>query len=415
MLGLVSLGDVERYGLRAAASRPGRAPTSRPSDASLTRRSRWRSRQKPLEPFTLDQGDVRKSGKAYPGHDGRLHGRPAAQPRQEDAAKVAQFIRVSTTEGQEPGSGNGELPAGFVPIKDQGATAKLYASAQEVADRRREADAGADRGAVDHDTARRPGGRRHRRHRRPRRLPTADGPQRGAVARAPAAAPSASPRPRRSRCRRDPGGELRAGRGLLPALLVFGLIGIAVASAVRFFVRPPPGPRHDRDHARPRDGRGPAARCPRPATAGDVAGATAEAPARAPRRPPTRRRPRSRCSPRRARWSRSSACGSWSRCCCWAGCPRTAPRTCSTPVPHGARRRPPRRSGRPSPVGEPVALLSIPRLGISQVVVEGTASGDTLAGPGHLRDTVLPGQVGTSVVYGRAATYGAPVRRTRPS
>ena len=31
-----------------------------------------------------------------------------------------------------------------------------------------------------------------------------------------------------------------------------------------------------------------------------------------------------------------------------------------------------------------------------------------LAGPGHLRKTVLPGQVGTSVVYGRAATYGGP-------
>lgn len=60
------------------------------------------------------------------------------------------------------------------------------------------------------------------------------------------------------------------------------------------------------------------------------------------------------------------------------------------------------------PVGEPVALLSVPRLGIEQVVVEGTASGDTLDGPGHRRDTPLPGQVGTSVVYGRAATYGAP-------
>jgi sortase A len=61
-----------------------------------------------------------------------------------------------------------------------------------------------------------------------------------------------------------------------------------------------------------------------------------------------------------------------------------------------------------TPVGDPVALLTIPHLGVQQVVVEGTASGDLLAGPGHLRDTVLPGQVGTSVVLGRAATYGAP-------
>lgn len=60
------------------------------------------------------------------------------------------------------------------------------------------------------------------------------------------------------------------------------------------------------------------------------------------------------------------------------------------------------------PVGDPVALLTIPQIGLEQVVVEGTASGDTLVGPGHRRDTPLPGQAGTSVVYGRAATYGGP-------
>ena len=60
------------------------------------------------------------------------------------------------------------------------------------------------------------------------------------------------------------------------------------------------------------------------------------------------------------------------------------------------------------PVGDPVALLTIPSIGLEQVVVEGTASGDTLVGPGHRRDTVLPGQAGTSVIYGRAATYGGP-------
>lgn len=62
------------------------------------------------------------------------------------------------------------------------------------------------------------------------------------------------------------------------------------------------------------------------------------------------------------------------------------------------------------PVGDPVALLTIPSIGVEQVVVEGTASGDLLAGPGHRRDTPLPGQAGTSVVYGRATTYGGPFR-----
>lgn len=58
--------------------------------------------------------------------------------------------------------------------------------------------------------------------------------------------------------------------------------------------------------------------------------------------------------------------------------------------------------------GAPVAVLSVPSLGLSQVVVEGTSSGDLTAGPGHRRDTVIPGQAGTSMVYGRASTYGAP-------
>ena len=62
-------------------------------------------------------------------------------------------------------------------------------------------------------------------------------------------------------------------------------------------------------------------------------------------------------------------------------------------------------------VGMPVAMLSIPHIGVEQVVVEGTASGDLLVGPGHLRNTVLPGQLGTSAVFGRASTYGAPFAR----
>jgi LPXTG-site transpeptidase (sortase) family protein len=58
--------------------------------------------------------------------------------------------------------------------------------------------------------------------------------------------------------------------------------------------------------------------------------------------------------------------------------------------------------------GAPVALLEIPKLGLREVVVEGTSSGTLMSGPGHRRDTPLPGQVGTSVITGRRATYGAP-------
>jgi sortase A len=60
------------------------------------------------------------------------------------------------------------------------------------------------------------------------------------------------------------------------------------------------------------------------------------------------------------------------------------------------------------PTGDPVAILRIPAIDLEEVVVEGTSSGELLDGPGHQRDTVLPGQEGQSYVLGRAATYGAP-------
>jgi len=66
--------------------------------------------------------------------------------------------------------------------------------------------------------------------------------------------------------------------------------------------------------------------------------------------------------------------------------------------------------GDPVKPGAPVALLTIPSLDTEQVVVNGTAPEDLLAGPGLMRSTVIPGQQGISVVFGRASTYGAPFR-----
>jgi sortase A len=62
-------------------------------------------------------------------------------------------------------------------------------------------------------------------------------------------------------------------------------------------------------------------------------------------------------------------------------------------------------------LGVPVAVITIPRLGIREVVGEGTTAGVLRSGPGHRRDTVLPGQAGASVVMGRAAAYGGPFGR----
>jgi len=67
--------------------------------------------------------------------------------------------------------------------------------------------------------------------------------------------------------------------------------------------------------------------------------------------------------------------------------------------------------GTPAPVGVPIALLEIPSIGLRQVVVEGTTSKALMRGPGHRRDTPLPGQPGLSVLMARRAAFGASFSR----
>lgn len=66
------------------------------------------------------------------------------------------------------------------------------------------------------------------------------------------------------------------------------------------------------------------------------------------------------------------------------------------------------RTERALAIGTPVALIEIPEIGLEEVIVEGTTPGALLDGPGHRRDTPLPGQVGTSIVMGRRAAFGGP-------
>lgn len=61
--------------------------------------------------------------------------------------------------------------------------------------------------------------------------------------------------------------------------------------------------------------------------------------------------------------------------------------------------------------GAPVALLSMKGSGLrDEVIVEGTAPRDLMRGPGHRRDSPLPGQAGVSVLYGRSALFGGPFK-----
>lgn len=61
--------------------------------------------------------------------------------------------------------------------------------------------------------------------------------------------------------------------------------------------------------------------------------------------------------------------------------------------------------------GAPLAILDIPSIGVHEIIGEGTSAGVLTNGPGHRRDSVLPGQEGISVVMARAASYGGPFSR----
>jgi sortase A len=61
--------------------------------------------------------------------------------------------------------------------------------------------------------------------------------------------------------------------------------------------------------------------------------------------------------------------------------------------------------------GAPVGRIRAPKIGLDDVIIEGTGSSDLRQGPGHYPDTPLPGARGTVGVAGHRTTYGAPFRR----
>ncbi|MBV8690855.1 MAG: class E sortase, partial [Actinobacteria bacterium] len=65
----------------------------------------------------------------------------------------------------------------------------------------------------------------------------------------------------------------------------------------------------------------------------------------------------------------------------------------------------------PTPEGEAVAIIKIPRLGLEKAVVEGVGVEDLKKGPGHYPGTPLPGQPGNAAIAGHRTTYGAPFNR----
>ena len=66
---------------------------------------------------------------------------------------------------------------------------------------------------------------------------------------------------------------------------------------------------------------------------------------------------------------------------------------------------------RPTPTGEAVAIIRIPKIDVTKAVIEGVSVGALKKGPGHYPSTPLPGQPGNAAIAGHRTTYGAPFFR----
>jgi sortase A len=58
--------------------------------------------------------------------------------------------------------------------------------------------------------------------------------------------------------------------------------------------------------------------------------------------------------------------------------------------------------------GQPEGIITIPKIGVQKVFVEGVQLDDLAKGPGHYPGTPLPGQIGNAAIAGHRTTHGAP-------
>jgi sortase A len=62
----------------------------------------------------------------------------------------------------------------------------------------------------------------------------------------------------------------------------------------------------------------------------------------------------------------------------------------------------------PPAEGKPEGIITIPKIGVEKVFVEGVQLEDLAAAPGHYPGTPLPGQIGNAAIAGHRTTHGAP-------
>jgi sortase A len=62
----------------------------------------------------------------------------------------------------------------------------------------------------------------------------------------------------------------------------------------------------------------------------------------------------------------------------------------------------------PTPEGDALAIIEIPKINVSKAVVQGVGVEDLKKGPGHYPQTPMPGQKGNAAIAGHRTTYGHP-------
>ncbi|HYC50839.1 MAG TPA: class D sortase [Gemmatimonadaceae bacterium] len=70
-------------------------------------------------------------------------------------------------------------------------------------------------------------------------------------------------------------------------------------------------------------------------------------------------------------------------------------------------------NGGPIVPGAPVARLTIPRLGVDEIVLEGVDDYSLNGGPGHLPGSVFPGEKGNSIISAHRDRHFAPLGEIR--
>ncbi|MEO7836381.1 MAG: class E sortase [Acidimicrobiales bacterium] len=61
-----------------------------------------------------------------------------------------------------------------------------------------------------------------------------------------------------------------------------------------------------------------------------------------------------------------------------------------------------------APVGDAIAIIKIPKIGVEKAIVQGVGLAELKTGPGHYPTTPMPGEPGNAAIAGHRTTYGAP-------